>query len=140
MRIITVARKPLSGSVAQTVLKWGTGGLNIDGCRVGTSKPEATNTRFESWRKLEGREDRQNPKQTYNPNEGRWPANIILRASEEVLAGFIEYGITVSGATKREIDAYGGDGVTSILRGESNPRNQHGDFGSVARFFKQVKP
>ena len=34
---ICVARKPLSEkSVAENVLKWGTGGLNIDGCRVGT--------------------------------------------------------------------------------------------------------
>ena len=33
---IVVARKPLSGTVAQTVQQWGTGALNIDGCRVGS--------------------------------------------------------------------------------------------------------
>ena len=33
---ITVARKPLSGTVAATVLEHGTGALNVDGCRVGT--------------------------------------------------------------------------------------------------------
>ena len=39
MIVITVARKPLSeGSVAANVLKHGTGGLNIDGCRVGTDE------------------------------------------------------------------------------------------------------
>jgi site-specific DNA-methyltransferase (adenine-specific) len=32
---ITVARKPLIGTVAENVLEHGTGGLNIDGCRVG---------------------------------------------------------------------------------------------------------
>jgi site-specific DNA-methyltransferase (adenine-specific) len=32
---IVVARKPLIGTVAANVLKWGTGALNIDGCRVG---------------------------------------------------------------------------------------------------------
>ena len=33
----TLARKPLSEkTVAANVLKWGTGGINIDGCRVGT--------------------------------------------------------------------------------------------------------
>jgi DNA modification methylase len=32
---IIVARKPLDGTVAATVLKYGTGALNIDGCRVG---------------------------------------------------------------------------------------------------------
>lgn len=31
---ICVARKPLDGTVAQNVLKWGVGGLNVDGCRV----------------------------------------------------------------------------------------------------------
>ena len=36
---ITVARKPLSEkTVAQNVLKWGTGGINIDGCRVGSGE------------------------------------------------------------------------------------------------------
>jgi hypothetical protein len=33
---VVVARKPLSGTVAGNVLVWGTGGLNIDGCRVAT--------------------------------------------------------------------------------------------------------
>ena len=27
-------RKPLEGTVAQNVLKWGVGGINIDGCRI----------------------------------------------------------------------------------------------------------
>jgi site-specific DNA-methyltransferase (adenine-specific) len=30
-----LARKPLRGTVADNVAQWGTGGLNIDGCRVG---------------------------------------------------------------------------------------------------------
>ena len=29
-----VARKPLAGTVAATVLAYGTGALNIDGCRI----------------------------------------------------------------------------------------------------------
>jgi len=32
---ITVARKPLSGTVAANVLEHGTGAMNIDGCRIG---------------------------------------------------------------------------------------------------------
>jgi hypothetical protein len=34
---IVVARKPLIGTVAENVLAHGTGGLNIDGCRIGTT-------------------------------------------------------------------------------------------------------
>ena len=37
----TLARKPLSEkTVAANVLKWGTGGINIDGCRVGTEETQ----------------------------------------------------------------------------------------------------
>jgi site-specific DNA-methyltransferase (adenine-specific) len=35
---IVVARKPLIGTVAANVLAYGTGGLNVDGCRVATSE------------------------------------------------------------------------------------------------------
>lgn len=34
---IVLARKPLAGSVAENVLEYGTGGINIDGCRVGAA-------------------------------------------------------------------------------------------------------
>lgn len=36
---IVLARKPLEGTVAENVLKWGVGGLNIDACRVGERFP-----------------------------------------------------------------------------------------------------
>jgi DNA modification methylase len=75
---IILARKPLVGTVAANVAQYGTGGINVDGCRIGTSKPVATNTAFNSWRNLEGRADRQQPEQTYDPNSGRWPANVCL--------------------------------------------------------------
>ena len=35
---ITMARKPLVGTVAENVLQYGTGAINVDGCRVGTTK------------------------------------------------------------------------------------------------------
>ena len=35
----TLARKPLDGTNAENVLKWGTGALNIDGCRYGYGDP-----------------------------------------------------------------------------------------------------
>jgi len=35
MKIITLLRKPLDGSVADNTLKHGCGGLNIDATRVG---------------------------------------------------------------------------------------------------------
>jgi DNA modification methylase len=34
---IVMARKPLEGTVAANVSKWGVGGINVDGCRIGGS-------------------------------------------------------------------------------------------------------
>jgi site-specific DNA-methyltransferase (adenine-specific) len=82
---IVLARKPLIGTVATNVIIHGTGALNIDGSRVGTRKPEAKNTSFNSWRELEGRNDRQEPDQTYDSNQGRWPANFMHDGSDEVV-------------------------------------------------------
>ncbi len=91
---ICVARKPLSEkSVAENVLKWGTGGINIDGCRVGS----------EGGTKRDGQSDKVSntnpdllPTKSLNRtghgmvelNEGRFPANIILEClCDEVIKG-----------------------------------------------------
>ncbi len=73
-----LARKPIEGTVANNVLKHGTGGLNIDGTRVGTEQVES------------GRGGR-NTGSTFNasigdktpPNAGRFPANLILSTPED---------------------------------------------------------
>ena len=76
---ITVARKPLVGTVAENVLEHGTGALNIDGCRVEGVKgvpASLSNTGGLGWR-TGGDMDR---KQQQN---GRWPANLILTYPED---------------------------------------------------------
>ncbi|WP_228257991.1 DNA methyltransferase [Pseudoxanthomonas winnipegensis] len=82
---ITMARKSLNGTVALNHASHGTGGLNIDACRVdGIVQSNAGNIGFGSGRidgyiKGTGRE--------YQAN-GRWPANLIHDGSEEVLEAF----------------------------------------------------
>jgi site-specific DNA-methyltransferase (adenine-specific) len=86
---ICLARKPLSEkSVAENVLKHGTGGINIDGCRVNLQNKE---DRKESTAKNQHADFGTKPMtnnnvygdysmvqpQNYNP-QGRFPANIIL--------------------------------------------------------------
>lgn len=154
MKVITIARKPLSGSVADTCLKYGTGGLNIDGCRIPINgeKTQRLNKGVEwGYRKPEYYVDRSN--ELFGSPLGRFPANLILQHLPECqeencaegcpvgspVGSLNALGVTSSGATKREISSYEGDSNTGFLRGDSNPRNQHGDSGSVARFFKQVK-
>ena len=93
-------RKPLEGTIIQNILKHGTGGLNIGGCRI----------KLEGGADLEAvqRQTAANPVQiggatpgsvvsTYKP-EGRWPANVVLIHSEEcrqVGTRVVQSGITV---------------------------------------------
>lgn len=93
---IAMARKPLDGTVANNVLTWGTGGINIDATRVPMSDEDYEKLSFgverirekggtmgNSWKNssdLSG----VNP---VNP-AGRWPANFIHDGSQEVLALF----------------------------------------------------
>ena len=79
---ICVARKPLIGTVVENVLKYGTGGINIDGCRVGDEvlpiavAGQAKIVTFE-------REVMITPERT-----GRWPANLIHDGSEAIIGMF----------------------------------------------------
>jgi hypothetical protein len=69
---IVLARKPISEkNITQNVLKWGTGGLNIDGCRIGNEiipaqkRGNAVSVSFQSG--------------GFTPeHQGRFPANVIL--------------------------------------------------------------
>jgi len=87
MRVITVARKPLAGSVAANTLKFGTGGINIDGTRLsylGDADAESATPQGRCTAKVGAlaggtqhdgdRSDFVRPAQ-----KGRWPANLILQ-------------------------------------------------------------
>lgn len=83
---IVLARKPLSEkTVADNVLKWGVGGLNIDGCRVelhGTENLGATQkTTKLSKDKFFDKNTRHFDGQMIYNTQGRFPANILLDES-----------------------------------------------------------
>jgi site-specific DNA-methyltransferase (adenine-specific) len=134
---IVLARKPLSeGTIAANVLKWGTGALNIDGCRIGidisdnihAKNPHTFGTIGENG--IYGKGNRT----IYEVPTGRWPANVIHNGSEEVLAAFpeTESGIKLGGQYARETGVHVGgqrvDGTACF-----------GDSGSAARFFYTSK-
>jgi len=77
---IVMARKPLSGTVAQNVLAHGTGGINVDGCRVGSEggTRKAGKQKF-GW---DGSDTGQ-PVNVEPIDAGRWPANLIHDGSQE---------------------------------------------------------
>lgn len=74
---IIMARKPLRGTVAANVEAFGTGALNIDGCRIGTEEITTLNTpgvdKFAH--KFSGSLV---PKVGNTTHTGRWPANVLL--------------------------------------------------------------
>jgi DNA modification methylase len=78
---VTVARKPLIGTVADNVLAHGTGGINIDGCRVGDEV--RTNAGMSSLGVMH--DDNWQPKDVSTTVQGRWPANLIHDGSDEVV-------------------------------------------------------
>ncbi len=77
---IVIARKPLSEkNVALNVLKWGTGGINIDACRVEGEERDARENNI-SWgiSRVGQENDIRGNKAIGMTNQGRFPANIIL--------------------------------------------------------------
>lgn len=74
---ILVFRKPLEGTNAENVLKYGVGGMNIDGCRVGSAvrvNPPAANGRGGAIYNMSGM-----PLDAPSTvAAGRWPANVML--------------------------------------------------------------
>ena len=143
MEPIVLARKPLEeDTIAANVLKYRTGGINIDGSRIGTH----TNTTPAGFNRL----NKKNADQGYRPNTyedqpsfstdsvGRFPANVLL--DEDASAQLDqEGGFTKSGAMRRVVEGYDGNSNTTFLRGRSGPHNQHGDSGGVSRFFYCAK-
>jgi site-specific DNA-methyltransferase (adenine-specific) len=76
---IVLARKPLQGTVAANVLQYGTGALNVDGCRVGaesrTYRPAGT-TRSASMVRVPAEKVGVSGEEV--TVSGRWPANVLL--------------------------------------------------------------
>ena len=134
---ICLARKPLEGTVANNVLKWGTGGLNIDGCRVGTDNLEYRTTSYKEAGTGEfSGQNQTNHTTGHKVVSGRFPANVIHDGSEEVLQHFPE--------------SNGQQGYVSGLEPSTPVLNVYGkydrhvfparnDNGSAARFFYCAK-
>jgi len=75
---IVLARKPFKCSVASNVLEYGTGAINIDGCRVGDEK--ITINKLEDW---SGFGEHKNPDYNSSFSVGRYPANFLHDGLEE---------------------------------------------------------
>ena len=88
MEPITMARKPFKATVAQNVQEWGTGAINIDGCRIG--EEEIIQHRPKEWRGFHKLQDGEISGYEDSSTIGRWPANVLHDGSAEILQGMGE--------------------------------------------------
>ena len=143
---ICLARKPLSEkTVAANLLRWGTGALNIDGCRVGTERREYSGGmgRFNDQAHAQG----YRPYKDGVPNHtdqlfvaiGRWPANVVHDGSDEVLAGFPDSaGSGSPRQLKRSAGQRNGDWGMNATSADTAKLRDAGS-GTAARFFYSAK-
>jgi site-specific DNA-methyltransferase (adenine-specific) len=138
---VIVARKPIEGTVANNVLKWGTGGLNIDGSRIGRQEGDVSTGGYGNGGigmgsvGLEQGEGKNAEWQT--STGGRWPANIILDPYTAELLD--EQSGDRPGGT---FPAKRGQSVnTSFASGQETVGGQRsmGDSGGASRFFYVAK-
>lgn len=163
MKVVTLARKPVKGSVATCASDYGTGSLNIDGARIGTTE-KMSFSRAAPYHDAVGGQGR-----TWNPTStpgiereqhgaGRWPANLILQhlplcecfGSEEVadwrcaegcpVADLeCQSGVLTSGARDgKHIPNWEGE-KGPYWSGNDTGNTFAASKGTAARFFKQVK-
>lgn len=135
---IVVARKPLTGTVAENVLQYGVGGLNVDACRIaldGTENLNAVqNGNIYGANGIYGEAQQKETTSTYKP-DGRWPANIIL---DEFTAELLdEQTAELKGATSRTMR----NDRTPFTTGDGQLETSevYGDTGGASRFFYVAK-
>jgi DNA modification methylase len=153
---IVLARKPLIGTVAENVLQHGTGGLNIDRCRIKTNSGESLSGGNDSTggRRLHSNDGWIRP---WNTNEsylaerklecearvvkaeelGRWPANVIHDGSDKVLAEFPD-----APGQQGDLNSHSKDRLSKGIFGDMKSARDavaRLDSGSAARFFYCAK-
>ena len=139
---IVLARKPIEGTIADNVLKHGTGALNIDKCRISTADWDAkemlrANTpgsgRMKTGGVLQGTStfSRSSSSGEMDTTIGRFPANLILDESDEVKHGF-PTSVSIKGRSRK-----------AIIKNQTRLNNsmevfvncEYDDSGSASRFF-----
>lgn len=116
MEPITMARKPLIGTIAENWMEHGTGALNIGGCRIETNG-EALRVGAEA---------------------GRWPANLVHDGSDEVVAHFPDEAGQAGQLNTRNSDKH--RNTYGAFAGDEDANfTPHDERGNAARFFYAAK-
>ena len=137
---IIMARKPLIGTVAKNVMEHGTGAINVDACRVPGIKDVPASPRRAPQGSAYG--DLSKDLGTgggFDPNLGRWPANVVHDGSDEVEAAFAEFGEKASGKPGVQRKAHETHSMAGRLNITGKTEAGFGDSGSASRFFYSSK-
>ena len=142
---ICLARKPIVGTVAANTLRHGTGGINVDACRIGHSDPlkttERTAPRYSGRTMANGQVGGTQSAIASADPAGRWPANVLLDETAAALldeqSGFLASGTSV----RRNLGDDGADQQIDLAprkqRGPDLPPRDGG--GGASRFFYVAK-
>jgi len=150
---VIVARKPLDGTIAATILTHGTGGLNIDDCRVDwdakslakdTARRQQPRHDMTGGRLIGGESGAYQGDPTSPP--GRWPTNVLLGHGPDCVVG----GDCQAGCPVAEMDKQSGitgsnarinKGIGMGYHGADGERGAWtgGDSGGASRFFPIFK-
>ena len=150
-----LVQKPISeSSIARNILKHGVGGLNIEACRIGTSKRVPGGISKNSRTVYNGGYTGESGDEDgHNPDIGRYPANLILSCgadckgdnhSPDCPVSVIgeQSGICPSGENKPHTNrSIAKMCVASFSMGlDGKPRNytRESSTGTAARYFKQL--
>jgi len=135
---IVMARKPVEGTIANNVLTYGTGGLNIDASRIAgeiQSVPQP-NTKGGLFSGELGRSGNMS-----NNTQGRWPANLILDELTAELLDEQTSHLHAAGNKKDTADGldkgYESSSFEMSYKGRAN--RTHNDSGGASRFFYVAK-
>jgi DNA modification methylase len=141
-----LVRKPLVGTVAANVERYGTGALNIEASRVGTvtwKRPGSPAVGTSAYGDFAGGEARTH-------KGGRWPPNLLLSHTEDCTEGVCADGCAVaemdrqSGTLKSQGRRVAASKNAFAMKAQPEVETGYGDSGGASRFFPvfryQAKP
>jgi site-specific DNA-methyltransferase (adenine-specific) len=133
-------RKPLSeSSIAANVLRWGTGTINVDACRIPTNGDDPNhrenNVNHSEGNSWYGRGTQQLTHHGMN-KQGRWPSHVIL---DEEAARLLDRQSGMLKSGKPGMRTFTTDKTFAGIRPKGDIETGYGDTGGASRFFLRVE-
>ena len=133
---VIVAKKPVESSIADNAMKYGVGGINIDGCRI-----ETTDVRKGGSDVVGITNFHKGKRDIYT--DGRFPANVILTYDEtdkeEVCNGFPNTNSTVKYPHFYNDKNYDNSNILPNIEDKPNAPSNYDDNGNACRYFYCAK-